>query len=81
MTDISSLKPYHGYQSSIIPLTSGYYVYLASWDQTPTEFSHFTNVWLITPEDNRILFVDPPACSPIVCLYHQFDEIYGLRSR
>ncbi|MEJ2756980.1 MAG: hypothetical protein P8046_00735 [Anaerolineales bacterium] len=77
MMDISSLKPYHGYQSSIIPLTSGYYIYLASWDKTPTEFSHFTNVWLITPEDERVLFADPPASSPIVCLYHEFHEIYG----
>lgn len=75
--DISSLKPYHGYQSSITPLTSGYYVYLASWDQTPTKIPHFSNVWLITPEDTRILFADPPASSPIVCLYHEFHEIYG----
>lgn len=74
--DISSLKPFHGYQSSITPLTSGYYVYLASWDQTPTKIPLFSNVWLITPEDTRILFADPPACSEIVCLYHDFHEIY-----
>jgi hypothetical protein len=75
--DLSSLKPYHGYQSSFIPFTSGYYLYLASWDRTPTSFFAFSNVWVITPEDRRILFADPPDSSEIVCLYHDFHEIYG----
>jgi hypothetical protein len=75
--DLSSLKPYHGYQSSIIPLSSGYYFYLASWEKTPTDFPHFSNIWLVTPDDKRMLFSDPPATSGIVCIYHQFDEIYG----
>jgi hypothetical protein len=75
--DLSSLKPYHGYQSSIIPLSSGYYFYLASWDKTPTLFPCFSNIWLVTPEDVRILFSDPSASSGIVCIYHEFHEIYG----
>lgn len=75
--DLSSLKPYHGYQSSIIPLSSNYYFYLASWDSTPTPFSRFSNVWLVTPEDKRLLFSDPPPSSEIVCIYHDFHEIYG----
>ena len=75
--DLSSLKPYHGYQSSIIPLSRGYYFYLASWDSTPTQFSRFSNVWLVTPENKRFLFSDPPASSEIVCIYHEFHEIYG----
>ena len=75
--DLSLLKPYHGYQSSIIPFSSGYYLYLASWDSTPTSFSSFSNIWVVTPEDKRILFADPPASSEIVCIYHDFHEIYG----
>lgn len=75
--DLSLLKPYHGYQSSIIPFSSAYYLYLASWDSTPTGFSSFTNIWIVTPEDKRILFSDPPASSEIVCIYHDFHEIYG----
>ncbi|MGD8603906.1 MAG: hypothetical protein PVF49_04950 [Anaerolineales bacterium] len=75
--DLSDLKPFHGYQSSIIPFSSGYYVYLASWDSTPTSFPQFSNLWLITPENKRILFSDPPASSDIVCIYHEFDEIAG----
>lgn len=75
--DLSLLRPYHGYQTSIIPLSSGYYFYLASWDRTPTELHGFSNVWLVTPENFRILFADPPASSEIVSLYHDFDEIYG----
>ena len=75
--DVSLLKPYHGYQSSIIPLSSGHYLYIASWDSTPTAYSSFSNIWLITPEDKRILFADPPPSSEIVCIYHDFQEIYG----
>ena len=75
--DLSLLKPYHGYQSSIIPISSGYYFYLASWDNTPTQFPRFSNVWLVTPENKRILFSDPLASSEIVCIYHEFHEIYG----
>ena len=74
--DFSSLKQYHGYQSSLIPFSSTYYLYLASWDSTPTSFSSFSNLWVITPEDKRILFADPPASSEVVCIYHDFDEIY-----
>ena len=75
--DLSLLRPYHGYQTSIIPLSNNYYFYLASWDRTPTRFIHFTNIWLITPENKRILFSDPPASSEIVCIYHEFNEICG----
>jgi len=75
--DLSLLKPYHGYQTSIIPISSGYYFYLASWDRTPTQFPRFSNIWLVTPEDKRILFSDPPTSSEIVCIYHEFHEIYG----
>lgn len=75
--DLSSLKPYHGYQTSIIPLSSNYYFYLASWDRTPTPYPRFSNVWLVTPDDKRILFADPLASSDIVCIYHEFHEIYG----
>lgn len=75
--DLSALKAYHGYQSSFIPFSSAYYLYLASWDSTPTAFSSFSNLWVITPEDKRMLFADPPASSEIVCLYHDFHEIYA----
>lgn len=75
--DISRLRPFHGYQTSIIPLASNYYFYLASWDRNPTPFAHFSNVWLITPNDKRILFSDPPTSSAIVSIYHEFHEIYA----
>jgi hypothetical protein len=75
--DLSSLKAYHGHQSSLIPFSSAYYLYLASWDSTPTSFSSFSNLWVITPEDKRMLFADPPASSEVVCIYHDFHEIYA----
>ena len=59
--DLSLQKAYHGHQSSFIPFSSGYYLYLASWDSTPTSFSSFSNIWVVTPEDKIILFADSPA--------------------
>jgi hypothetical protein len=32
---------------------------------------------VITPEDKRILFADPPDSGEIVCIYHDFHEVYG----
>lgn len=75
--DLSRLRPFHGYQTSIIPLSSSYYLYLASWDQTPTQFSRFSNVWLVTPAEKRILFCDPEGSCEIVTIFHEFDEIYA----
>jgi len=75
--DVSALKEYHGHQSSIIPLSSQHYLYFTSWDSTPTDYPAFSNLWLITPEDRRILFADPPETGEIACIYHDFDEIHG----
>jgi hypothetical protein len=75
--DFSVLKAYHGYQSSLIPFSSAHYLYLASWDSTPTGFSSFSNLWVVTPEDKRMLFADPPASSEIVRIYHDFHAICG----
>lgn len=75
--DISDFRQFHGYQTSIIPLSNGYFFYLASWDTNPTRFTRFSNVWLVTPDDRRMLFSDPPEASEIVSIYHEFQEIYG----
>lgn len=75
--DVSTLKKYHGHQSSIIPFSSQHYLYFTSWDSTPTDYPAFSNLWLITPDDKRVLFADPPATSEIACIYHDFDEIHG----
>lgn len=75
--DVSTLKEYHGRQSSLIPFSSQYYLYFTSWDSTPTDFPAFSNLWLISPADQRILFADPPETGEIVRIYHDFDEIHG----
>lgn len=75
--DVSLLKAFRGFQSSLIPLSSGYYLYLARWTSTPTAFSSISNLWLITPEDRRMLFADPPDSSEVARIYHDFHEIHG----
>lgn len=77
--DPSILKPFHGVQTSLIPLSSGYYLYLCSWDKTPADFSSFSNIWLVTPEDHRTLFVDPADSRNIPLIYHNFNEVVEAR--
>ena len=74
---ISDFKAYHGIQSSLISFTSEYYLYFVNWEKNPTRFPSYANIWVITPEDKRILFADPPASREIAMVYHEFHEIYG----
>jgi hypothetical protein len=75
--DLPNLRAFYGSQSSLIPFTSNYYLYFTRWDSTPTPFSPYANIWVITPENRRILFADPPASIEIACIYHNFDEVHG----
>jgi len=77
--DISQLKPYRGLHTSLIHFDSGYVFRISNWTQTPTEFGSFSNLWMVTGEDRRILFADPPASGSVVCIYHNFDDVVGAR--
>ena len=73
--DPTILKPFHGIQTSLIPLSSAHYLYLCRWDKTPVDFSSFSNIWLVTPEDHHTLFVDPAGVKRIPLIYHNFHAL------
>jgi hypothetical protein len=77
--DISQLKPYRGLHTSLIHFDSGYVFRISNWTQTPTEFGSFSNLWMVTGEDRRFLFADPPASGKVVCIYHNFDDVVGAK--
>ncbi len=75
--DISSLLPFRGFHTSLIYFSSGYTFRISNWTSSPTEFGPFSNLWMVSPDDRRILFAHPPASSRAECFYHHFDEVYG----
>jgi hypothetical protein len=48
---------------------------LLEFTGTPTEFEAYTELWVITPDGRRILYVDPGAAAEEVGTYHDFDRI------
>jgi hypothetical protein len=75
--DISQLLPFRGLHTSLIHFSSGYAFRISDWASTPTEYGAFSNLWMVTAEDHRILFADPAASGNVVCIYHNFNEVHG----
>jgi hypothetical protein len=71
------LLPFRGFLTPGLYFSSGYCLFLINFDSTPTEVGAYFEVWLVTPDDKRVLYVDPEAAGPIVCIFHQFDEVVG----
>lgn len=73
----SLLRPFRGFFSPGLYFTSGYGMRLYNFTSTPTEVSAFFQVWMMTPEDKKILYVDPEAAGAIVSTWYNFDEVVG----
>ncbi len=79
--DITCLRPFSGLHSSLITFSSGHAFRISLWSATPTEFGPFSNLWMVTPDDRRVLFADPLESGPVVCNYHNFDGVVGAHIR
>jgi hypothetical protein len=77
--DISQLRPYSGLHSSLISFSSGHLFRISHWTATPTEFGAFSNLWMVTPQDRRVLFSDPAESERVLRIYHRFDEFSGAK--
>ena len=75
--DISGLSPFRGLHSSLMCFSSGHAFRISDWNSTPTEYGALSNLWMVTPEDHRVLSSDPAASSRVVRIYHSFDEVHG----
>lgn len=76
-TEPKSLHPFSGFLVPGMCFTSGHCVWLLNMESTPTPIGSYKEVWVITPDDERILYVDPVDAGPYVELYHNFDQIVG----
>jgi hypothetical protein len=71
------LQRFHGRFSPGICFDSGHCFWLFKWEQTPTSLGSYSNIWIITPEGDRLLYADPPEAGPFVEKYHDFDRTTG----
>lgn len=56
---------------------SGHCFWLLAFTDTPTRFNAYTELWIITPDGERVLYTDPGPAAAEVQKYHDFDEVNG----
>ena len=71
------LQPFHGFLTPGICFASGHCVWLLHFSSTPTAIAAYDEVWIITPDGERLLYVDPIEAGPYVETYHEFDRVIG----
>lgn len=72
-----TMQPFHGVLSPGICFASGHCVVLNNYTSTPTSIGAIDEVWMVTPEGERLLYADPPEAGPIIETYHDFDRTRG----
>lgn len=73
----AELQRFHARVSPGICFDSGHCFWLFKWDQTPTSLGAYSDVWIITPDGDRLLYADPPEAGLFVEKYHDFDRTNG----
>jgi hypothetical protein len=71
------LRPFRGFLSPGLYFSSGNCLLLVSFSSTPTDLGAYTEIWLITPDNQRILYVDPEAAGSVVGTFHDFHRMAG----
>lgn len=73
----AQLQRFHGRMSPGICLDSGHCFWVIKWDRTPTSIGSYSEIWIITPDGDRLLYADPREAGPFVEKYHDFDRTHG----
>lgn len=73
----AQLQRFHGWFSPGICFDSGHCIWVFKWEHTPTSLGAYSDVWVITPDGDRLLYADPPEAGPFVEKYHDFHRTYG----
>lgn len=56
---------------------SGHCFWFLAFTDTPTRFDAYTELWIITPDGERVLYTDPEPATEEVQKYHDFDQVNG----
>ena len=71
------LTPLHGFLCPGVCFPTGHCLWLLKFSSTPTAIGAYGQVWLVTPEGERLLYTDPAEAQQYVQLYHDFDRTAG----
>lgn len=69
-----TLQPFPGRYIPGVCFESGHCVWLLDFISTPTRFDSYVELWLVTPDGERVLYTDPGAAADEVMMYHDFDR-------
>lgn len=72
-----TLQPFPGYFVPGVCFRTGHCFWLLEFTSSPTEFDSYTELWLITPDGERVLYTDPEEATQEVLQYHDFDRTAG----
>lgn len=71
------LQPFRGIQSPGICFSSGHCLVLNNYSSAPTSIEAFDEIWIVTPDGERLLYTDPPKAGSYTETYHDFDRVVG----
>lgn len=68
------LEPFHGLLSPGLSFSSGHAVLPHQYTSTPLPLDAHNELWLVSPEGERVLYVDPEEAGTFMETYHRFDR-------
>lgn len=68
---------FKGYMIPGLYFESDYCIYILRWKESPVQIKEMTQIWLITPDNKKICYIDPAEGIPVFNKYHLFDEVTG----
>lgn len=69
-----TLQPFPGRFVPGLCFESGHCLWLLAFAETPTRFGAYTELWVVTPDGERVLYTDPGDAAEEVLHYHDFDR-------
>jgi hypothetical protein len=73
----NSMRAFRGFFSPGLYFADAYGVRIYNFTSTPPEVEPFFQIWLLMPNGQRVLYVDPYEAGEIVSQWYHFDRIVG----
>ncbi len=73
----NNMHPFRGFLSPGLHFSSGYSMRLYNFTSTPEGIDPFIQIWLLTPNKQAVLYIDPEKAKELVCAWYNFDKVVG----
>lgn len=70
----AALQPFSGRVLSGICFESGHSIWLYDFESTPTEFDSYRELWVVEPDDSRVLYYDTEGADSEIARFHDWDR-------